>query len=137
MKTAREIMTEKLLTTTRNTTLDQAHKIMEDNHIHHILVVDEKHKLVGIISDRDIKKFVSPFVGSKIETVRDKATLALPVEKIMSKNIVTISPQKTIKACINKLIEHYIHSLPVVDDEGKLIGIVTSRNIFEYVLQMI
>ena len=137
MKTVLDIMTQKLLTTTHDTTLVDAHKIMEDNQIHHVLVVDDKEKLVGILSDRDIKKFASPFAGSQLEASKDKATLSLPVEKIMSKNVTTISPQKTIKACINKLIEHCIHSLPVIDDNGKLIGIVTSRNIFEHVLEVI
>jgi len=132
VKTARDIMTEKLLTASHSTTLEQAHRIMETNHIHHILVVDSHDKLAGIISDRDIKKFASPFAGSGLETLNDKATLSLPVEKIMSRETVTIAPQKTVKACIAKLIENNINSLPVIDDDGSLLGIVTSKNILEY-----
>ena len=107
------------------------------NSTHHLLVVDENGRLTGIVSDRDIKKFVSPFAGSGIATPRDDATLKLRVNKIMTKNVVVIPPETTIRACIESMLKYAIHSLPVQDNDGKLIGIVTSTNILNYVLNII
>lgn len=137
MKLASELMNRQLATCSADATLQEAHDLMEQKHTHHVLITDAEDKLVGILSDRDIKKFVSPFAGSQLETARDKATLALKVKNIMSRNAVTISPQKSIKACITKMLENNIHSLPVLDEHGKLIGIVTATDVFKFVLEVI
>ena len=137
MKTAKDIMSGNLLTASVNDTLEKAHQLMEEKQTHHILITDQNQRLAGLLSDRDIKKFASPFAGSDLETSKDKATLSLPVERIMSKNPVTIGHQKSVKACIEKMLENSIHSLPVLDDDKKLLGIVTSTDIFKYFLTLI
>ena len=137
MKTTEEIMSGNLLTAPVSATLEKAHQLMEEKQTHHILITDNEQRLVGILSDRDIKKFASPFAGSELETSQDKATFSLSVERIMSKNPATISPQESVKACIEKMLENSIHSLPVLDDDRMLLGIVTSTDIFKYVLTLI
>ena len=47
-------------------TLEEAQKIMWDEKAHHLLVTDDKKKLIGVVSDRDIMKFSSPFAGSSL-----------------------------------------------------------------------
>lgn len=137
MKLTSELMNMELATCSAEASLQEAHDLMNKRHTHHLLITDADNRLVGILSDRDIKKFVSPFAGSQLETARDKATLAIKVKNIMSRNVVTISPQKSVKACIAKMLENSIHSLPVLDEHGKLIGIVTATDVFKFVLEVI
>ncbi len=137
METVQDIMTTDLLTVSANTTLRDAHKHMGEKQTRHILITDDDKKLIGILSDRDVKKYVSPFAGSNIASDRDKATLGLQLDKIMSKNLKTIRPEKTVKDCIKMMLEHSINSLPVLDEDEKLVGIITSTNIFQFVLKLI
>ena len=137
MQTVKDIMSSELFATSVNTTLEEAHQLMEERQAHHVLITDDSQRLVGVLSDRDIKKFASPFVGSMLETSQDKATFSLPAEFIMSKSVVTTSLQETVESSIQKMLENSIHSLPVLDDDGKLIGIVTSTDIFKYFLTLV
>lgn len=114
--------------------LGEINKIMTDAKIHHLLVVDDSGKLIGVVSDRDIKKFISPFVGSKRETTQDKATLLIKVENVMIKNVITCRPDDSIKAVVEMMLQKTIHSTPVVDDSGKLVGVVTSTDLLKLFL---
>jgi acetoin utilization protein AcuB len=114
--------------------LIEAHTMMSGMGIHHLLVVDAAGKLVGVLSDRDIKKFASPFAGSKVEDENDRATLSLPVERIMSKKVISVGPEATVKQCLETLLQKSIHALPVVDDTGKLLGLVTVTDILKLFL---
>jgi len=137
MKTAKDIMSSNLLTTPISATLEKVHQLMVEKQTHHILITDNDQRLVGILSDRDIKKFASPFAGSVLETSQDKATLFMLVANIILRKPITTNPQESVKECINKMLENSIHSLPVLDDNGKLLGIVTSTDIFKYVITLI
>jgi len=53
MKTVEELMTKDILTTSMNTTLEEAKQMMTGKHTRHILVLDDKERLMGVISDRD------------------------------------------------------------------------------------
>ena len=130
MKTVEELMVKDILTASINTTLKEAYQLMEGKQTRHLLILDDKEQLAGIVSDRDIKKFASPFADSELAAPRDKATLQMPIGSIMAKNLTTIPQKKTVKVCIEKMLENTIHALPVVDDNGKLTGIITSTNIF-------
>ena len=137
MKTVEELMIKDILTTSMNTTLEEANQMMTGKHTRHILVLDDKERLMGVISDRDIKKFVSPFADTTYTTPKDSATLQIPIGSIMSKKLLTITAHQTVKICIKKMLKNTIHSLPVLDDKGNLVGIITSTNIFEFSLTLL
>ena len=91
-----------------------AKRIIEEE-VNHVVVVDEEGKLKGIVTSFDITKAVAEGLD------------ALP--KIMVKRVITASPEDPIHACARRLEAHNISALPVVDKEGKVLGIVTSERI--------
>jgi len=87
------------------------------------LVVVEDGEPVGIITESDIVAV----------TAEEGDTRALTVDDVMATALVTIRPDADIETAVEQLRTHGIKKLPVVDDEGKLVGIVTTTDISRYV----
>ena len=94
-------------------------------------------KLIGLISDRDVKKFMSPFIGSQRETAQDKATLDIQIGKVMVKSLITVKPDEEIKSAIEKMLPKKLGCIPVVEDDGRLVGIVTTIDLIKLLLSMV
>jgi len=96
-------------------TVGDALKMMEEFHIGGIPVVDEGRKLVGIVTNRDL---------------RFERDLRRPVSEVMtSENLVTTSQSTNLEQAAQILQEHKIEKLPVVDGDGNLVGLVTYKDI--------
>lgn len=133
----KDVMSRTLSKVPPNTTLLQAKQLMEDKNVRHLLVVDKTDQLVGIISDRDVKKFMSPFAGSSLEAPRDKATLNMTVEQIHhGRPIYTAGAEDAVKTAIEKILEKNISALPVVED-NRPIGIVSTSDLLRYLLNFV
>jgi acetoin utilization protein AcuB len=136
-KSANDIMSKSLVHISSEQSLQDAHILMEQKGIHHLLVVDKMGSLIGVLSDRDIKKFASPFAGSKLESPKDRATLTMKVGTIVLQKPITVNPSSSLKECIELMLRKSIHSLPVVDENGRMLGIVTSTNIMRFFLSFV
>jgi acetoin utilization protein AcuB len=130
-QTVSEIMTRRLITVRPQDELIAAFRLMSEQAIHHLPVVDDNGLLVGIISDRDIIKFSSPFAGSSVQSERDKATMHIPVEKFMSRDVISIERTASIRSSVELVLQNGIHALPVVDNEHHVVGIVTVTNLLQ------
>lgn len=95
-----------------------AFKIMKEHKIGGIPVIDENNKLVGIITNRDL---------------RFQKTMSMPVSEFMTKdNLITAPMGTTLLQAEEILQNHKIEKLPVVDKEGKLSGLITFKDIQKY-----
>jgi len=127
------IMHTDLVTVSPDTTLVQAKDIIEKKKIKHLLVVDKNEKLVGIISDRDLKKsWASPATALSAHEL-NYLLVKLTVDMIMSKKIITIPPGTTIERAGRIMQENRISALPVME-ENKLVGIITTTDVMEVLL---
>src|ERR1700684_2676813 len=122
------IMTRRVVSVEMDDRLDVVKKIFDTLKFHHLLVVDDRGKLKGVVSDRDLLKALSPYVGSATETARDLATLNKRVHQIMTRHPITLHPQSEIAEAARVLLTHRISCIPVVDDERKPVGIVSWRD---------
>jgi acetoin utilization protein AcuB len=137
-KSVSDIMTKNLKTLEPEATLDDANQIMKDAKVRHIPIVEKAtNKLLGIISDRDVKKFLSPFIGSPREQPQDKATLNIQVGKIMVKTVQTVTAEDDVKTVAEKMLQKRVASIPVVDDAGKLVGIVSTTDLIRLLVGML
>jgi len=125
----RDIMTAPVVTVEIDDKLEVVKEIFDTMNFHHLLVVDEHKKLSGIVSDRDLLRALSPYVGSAAETARDLATLNKRVHQIMSRHPITLQPQSTAAEAVKLLLAHRISCIPIVDDEFKPVGIVSWRDL--------
>src|SRR5580700_10157122 len=117
--TLEKIMTAKVVTVQMDDRLEVVKEIFDTMSFHHLLVVDEHKKLSGIVSDRDLLRALSPYVGSAAETERDLATLNKRVHQIMTRHPITLRAQSAVAEAVNLLLAHRISCVPVVDDDFK------------------
>jgi len=116
--------------------LVQAKAIIADKKIAHLLVVDEKGQLVGIVSDRDVKQsWASPATTLSVHEL-NYILKKLTVDMIMRKKIITISPGTTIERAASIMQENRISALPVIKND-KLVGIITTTDVMGVLLQAI
>lgn len=118
----------------RSDTLDHALRTLETWKIRHLPVV-EGDRLVGIVSDRDLKKAApSPFDRETAEEFLS-LTRAVTVKEVMSKEVATVSPYCPIEEAASLMSQKRIGALPVVQD-GRLVGIITETDVLGVLTEM-
>tara|TARA_B100001123_G_scaffold350982_1_gene401696 strand:+ start:7710 stop:8129 length:420 start_codon:yes stop_codon:yes gene_type:complete len=109
----------------QNETVVHACEILEKNRIGALVVVDKKddqsdHHVVGILTERDVVKTIS---HHQLD-IENK-----PVSEIMSKKVISASPETTTDQAVKLMVENQIRHLAILD-EDKLIGVISMRDIF-------
>jgi len=123
------IMTTKVVTVEMDDTLATIRNIFARVRFHHLLVV-ENQKLVGIISDRDFFKAVSPYLGTLSETTHDHATLDKHAHQIMARHPVSIGPHASLEEASKMILEKRVSCLPVTTTgNGEIVGVLTWRDL--------
>jgi acetoin utilization protein AcuB len=125
----KEIMTTRLVTVEPDDALDSIKQIFDSVKFHHLLVVDSGKKLVGVISDRDLLRALSPYVGTPSENARDLATLKRRAHQIMSRQLITLAPDAKLADAIGLFLDHRVSCIPIVEPGPKVVGIVSWRDV--------
>lgn len=128
--TVEDIMSREVVTVPADTALMDIRKRLYEGGFHHILVVDDG-TLLGVISDRDVLRAISPFLDTYTEEHRDVQTLAQPASEVMRTELITVAPTTGIEEAASQLLDHDISSLPVVDRD-ELVGIVTTKDLLNH-----
>ncbi|MGC9148366.1 MAG: CBS domain-containing protein [Sulfolobales archaeon] len=115
-----DIMTRDVATATENATLSSIAAIMYERGIGSVIIVDEENKPIGIVTERDI-------VYAVAKNLRRDA----PAWSFMTENPVVIKESDLITDAMEKMRELNIRHLPVVNEEGKLVGMVSFRDIVD------
>jgi acetoin utilization protein AcuB len=129
-----DIMTARVVTVEMDDRLDVVKQIFDTLNFHHLLVIDERKKLTGVVSDRDLLKALSPQLGSAAETTRDAATLNKRVHQIMSRKLLTLHPRAAVTDAVQLFLEHRISCIPIVNEEFKPVGILSWRDVMKLML---
>jgi acetoin utilization protein AcuB len=128
------LMTTRLVSVEMDDRLDVVKKIFDTLKFHHLLVIDDRGKLKGVVSDRDLLKALSPYVGSATENARDIATLNKRVHQIMSRNLITLHPRASVPEAVTLFLEQRISCIPIIDEALKPVGILSWRDILKTLL---
>jgi IMP dehydrogenase len=115
VKRAENGMIDDPVTIKGESTVGDALKIMADNHIGGLPVVDSKKRLVGIITNRDVR-----FLDN----------MSTPVSEVMTKDNLVTAPKNTDYKKATDILKHFkVEKLPVVDTDGTLLGLITYKDI--------
>jgi acetoin utilization protein AcuB len=128
-----ELMTLKPITIANNQTVGRAIEIMTRNDIRRLPVTKDG-KLVGIISDRDLRQMGGRSSLKLPKSDQDDVYLNLPVEEAMTLNVITIRENQSVQEAIGSMLKNKISGLPVVDREKKLVGILSELDVLKYCL---
>lgn len=130
------IMHTDLITVAPDTTLVEAKKVLEDKTIDHLLVVNKDKKLVGLVSDRDLKQYWASPATSLSTHELNYLLEKVVVSMIMVKTVVTVPTSTTIERAALVMQQHRISSLPVMEGDA-LVGIITSTDVMGVLLDAI
>ena len=103
-------------------------EIFDNTSFHHLLVV-EREKLYGVLSDRDLLKVLNPNIGTINETARDAAVLNKKVHQVMTRKPITLRLDASINDALDVFDRHNVSCIPIVDVANKPIGIISWRDI--------
>ncbi|MDO9082771.1 MAG: CBS and ACT domain-containing protein [Humidesulfovibrio sp.] len=129
-------MTKDVVTGAPETSMMKASKIMKEKGISRLPVVDERGVLLGIVSDRDIKE-ASPSKATTLDMHELYYLLSeIKLKDIMTKKVVTIKRGETVDRAAQLMLEHNIGGMPVVDEDNKVVGVVTDSDIFKVLVRI-
>lgn len=134
-----DIMTRDVITVSPETPLKTAGEIFKEKRISGMPVVDNAGNVVGIITLTDLMKILSNIYRWK-QLEKSSPDLKLSemfeieksnarVKEFMSKNVVTLNETDTLDDAARKMFVSGVHTIPVVNDSGKVIGIIGKRDL--------
>lgn len=122
------IMSKNVVTVKMDDSLKLIKNIFDNTRFHHLLVIEED-ILMGVISDRDLLKTISPNIGTAAETQRDTETLNKRAHQIMTRNPVCLGLDAGINEAIKIFNSHNISCIPVINSFNQPVGIISWRDI--------
>ncbi len=128
-------MTKDPVTITDETSMMKAIHLMKQHRFRRLPVLQQG-KLVGVVSDRDLKE-ASPSKATTLDVHELYYLLAeLQVKDIMTRHPVTVAVDDTVEHAAQVMLEHTISGLPVLDNTGSLVGILTQSDIFRALMHI-
>ena len=124
-------MRKNVATISPSASLEEARSLMHGKNVRQLPVTDEDGMLLGILSDRDIREATLPAGLLPGYQEMEKMLSGTPVEKVMTRKVVTATIHDSLEDAIVLLHDFRIHALPVVDDTGRVAGIITRTDVLE------
>jgi acetoin utilization protein AcuB len=120
-----DYMTPRPITLRPDTDFKSALQLMQQHAIHHLPVLGADDRLVGIVAERDLMFAALRFLGSSVD-----------VDQVMHRKVVTATPGMTVADAASLMVTNAIGGLPVVDDSGNVVGVITETDIFKAFVRM-
>ena len=151
---AMDIMTTNVITVSPETSVEEAYSQMKKHRIRHLPVEGLNGTIIGIVSDRDLRGVLVPLnvygppgpsgggtqpgpVSSDNEEDFSYHPSGVMVGGVMVKDVFTVMPGTDMAETASLIYHHKIGALPVVDDEGVLVGIITAIDLLSLLIEMV
>ncbi|MSO46091.1 MAG: CBS domain-containing protein [Acidobacteria bacterium] len=122
-----EVMSRSVVTLTPEQTLLEALDLLRSHRIRHLPVVDGS-KVVGIVTDRDVKRATPSVLSGVDRDEYDRVLTTTKVAQFMTREPIAVTPKSGLKAAVEIFIERKVGALPVVEHD-RLVGILTDIDI--------
>lgn len=126
-----EIMKKDVITLTKTASIAEALKLLHENRIRHIPIVDDNHYVIGIVSDRDVRD-ASPSILIKDA---DHSELENEIQSIMIQDVITVHPLDFVEEIARVFYDEEFACLPVVRN-NKLVGLITEKDMLQTFIQL-
>ena len=143
----KDIMTKEVVTIKGDDTVKVAAKMLNEMNFSGLPVVDENNKIQGIITEGDLLRRMAsingpsyihvlggnfPFESKKDFLERLNKSIGYLVKEVMTKDVITISKDAEIQEVATLMVKEKIKRIPVVDNEKKIIGIISRKDILKH-----
>ncbi len=132
-----DAMTTIVVSTTPDTSVNEAMRILRENRIRRLPITDGHGNIVGIVTEKDLKSAM-PSSAATLDIWELHAALEkVKVEEIMIRDVITVKDDVPIENAARIMAEKKIGALPVLNEEGHLVGIITESDIFRTFVRML
>jgi len=129
-------MTTDVVTVDEDTSMMKASIIMKEKKIRCLPVVNATGELVGIVSDRDLRD-AAPSKATTLDIYELNYLLSsIKIKDLMTTNLVYVRPDETVEFAAILMLENKVSSLPVINNNGDLDGIITQTDIFKVLINI-
>ena len=129
-------MTSEVTTVEEDTSMMKASIIMKEKKIRCLPVVNKEGKVIGIVSDRDLKD-AAPSKATTLDVYELNYLLSsMKIKDIMTKKVIFVRPDETVEFAAVLMLENKISSLPVINNREKLVGVITQTDIFKVLIDI-
>ena len=133
----RDRMSAPVITVGPDTPFPDALKLMQKHQYRRLPIVNADGVLVGIVSERDLLH-ASPSPASSLSVWEMNYLLAkLKIGQLMTKEVISVTPEMPIEIAARMLVEHRIGGMPVLDDKRHVVGVITETDIFKAFVEML
>ena len=133
----RDRMTSPAITITADTPFQEAVKLMREKGFRRLPVVNKDGRMVGIVSERDLLH-AAPSPASSLSIWEMNYLLwKLKIDELMTKNVLTVTPDMPVEEAARLMVAHKIGGLPVVDEAKHVVGVITETDIFKAFVDML
>ncbi len=123
-------MAKNVTTITQDAGIETAREKMDQNGVRHLPVVDAAGRLIGVVTDRDVRSALPSIFRGQFDCVEEQERIAkLTVADIMTKDPVAVTPTHTLPDVLLMFQTKKFGAFPVVDEDGKLVGIISVRDL--------
>lgn len=129
-----EVMTKNVLTAHLDYSFSKISRLFFEIGIHHLPVVDDSDKLIGMLSSTDVLHAFSTQFSTLPDTSEETVDKYFTVEKMMTAQPITLRPQDDLAEAIRFFSQHSFHALPIVDND-ELVGILTSNDVLDFIAE--
>jgi acetoin utilization protein AcuB len=126
----RDRMSSPAVTITPDRSLQDALKLMHERQFRRLPVVDDRGKLIGIVSERDLLYASSPPAGLLGGKTLDDLLPELRVKEIMTEEVISAAPHAFVEEAARLMADNKIGGLPVVDEDNQVVGVITETDVF-------
>lgn len=129
-------MTKDPISVTPDTSMMRAAKTIKDKAVHMLPVVDDAGKVVGVVTDRDLKE-ASPSKATTLDVHELYYLLSeIKVKDIMTSKVYSLTPEDTVERAAVLMREKRIGGLPIVDGENRLQGVITESDVLDVLIKI-
>jgi len=135
-----DVMTREVKTLSLDDSIGKCVEFMKKNRVRHVPIIDsptgeEEPYLIGVVSDRDVIRQISPYLGKIGQTDSDARVARQPLVQVLTREPKFVTPRTPIADAIAVMVNNHINDLPVLS-ERKLLGIITSTDILKLFIRL-
>ncbi len=128
---AYQIMSSPVHTVRFDATVEALLRLFKDKRFRHVPTIDDEHRIVGIVSDRDVLRYMAGLDDIDEQGPARKARLLQSIESLTKTRVLTASLDTQVRQIARILFEQRVGAMPIVNDSGMLHGIITRSDILK------
>lgn len=141
----KDVMSKGVVSARSGDTVHEALVLMDENRVHALPVVDHRDRCIGMFSSTDILELTREIEGElgDLDRLSEESRLGLSdlvsrhslgqqtIGELMSDDVASVGPDSTLVEASQKMLRYHVHRLPVVDEQQKLLGIVSTMDVLK------